>query len=384
MATKKGARPLKSDEDLIQQQPEDELIELDSGVTELLMQLGDTPSDAKVHLYRVRTGIRPPFAFLDEMTAGEFDIALVKERYGGGEFLVRVWQRGVAGFKINQRFSIEGQPRIADTAPPAAMQLPPITPGGQPIIVPQGDSGMAMAHMMRTMQEGFAQMAGAIQSSQRGGGIEETLRLVALVKQVIGAPSGNPLELMKDVIGIVREAQPLTGEGGKADGWSLLQSLAERVLPAIIERSAGAVPVHPEMIEGPTPMPSAVPVPPPIFTPTPPQPNPTEHKPMQSNNAPASIQQAFAFLAGQAASGADPATYAQLVLDSAEDATIAAFINRPDWFAQVCAVAPQAQMQREWWERLRALLHEALTNPPEDELPEAAEGSHYDAGMPTH
>jgi hypothetical protein len=357
-----------------------DLPEIDTaGVTDLLMQLGEAPSEAKVHLYRVRVGIRPPFAFLEETTAGEFDIADVKARYGGGEFLVRVWQRGVPGFKISQRFSIEGAAIVAPSAPPAPpVTVPGVAPGSPPIIVPQGDNGAAIAAIARVMQDGFAQqsalIAQALNNRGHGGsGMQETLQLLTVAKSLFaGGAGGDQLKLVSDVLGIMREAQPLTGEGGKADGWSLLQSLAERVLPAIIERSGApalTAPADPDdfaHLAPPTPHPAGAP-----FAPQPapwgsvpqqpaPQPNPGGD-PMLTR-----IQAAMVFLAAQAAKGAEPDAYAQLALDSADDATLLAFVHQPDWFERVCKLAPQAATQRAWWERLRAMLIEALAAPPDE------------------
>jgi len=365
-----------------------------AGVTDLLMQLGEAPSEAKVHLYRVRVGIRPPFAFLEETTAGEFDIADVKARYGGGEFLVRVWQRGVPGFKISQRFSIEGAAITVPSAPSAPpVTLPGVAPGSAPIIVPQGDSGAAFAAIARVMQEGFAQqsalLAQALNGRAHGGGMADTLQLLTVAKSLFtNNGGGDQLKMIGEVLGIMREAQPLTGEGGKADGWSLLQSLAERVLPAIIERSAGvAAPALPAPADAgdfanmAPPVPAVDPyafVTPPIYNRGPqpqaqpaPQPNPGVD-PMTAR-----IQMAMTFLATQAAKGAEPDAYAQMALDSADDATLLTFIHQPDWFERVCKLAPQAATQRAWWDRLRALLIEALANEPEGDGQPGAEGSYF-------
>jgi hypothetical protein len=385
-ATKRKAEAMPSELD---DELDDGAMLLDAGVSELLVQLGDTPSEAKVHIYRVRSGIRPPFAFLQELSAGDFNIADVQARYGGGEFLVRVWQKGIPGFKINQRFAIEGEPRTV--TPPAPPQAPPTmyqpSPGAAPIILPPGDNGQMIATMMRAMQDGFAQMARAMQARQ-GGGIEETLRLVALVKQVVGGPAGgDPMGMLKDVLGIVREVQPLTGEGGKADGWSLLQSLAERVLPAIIERSAGgAIQATPTPVEDefaflnpPAPLAPATPGPQ-AFTPTPTpmhNPQPASAPPPQPKAEPmtpeAQFRNAIQFLSAMAATGADPDAYAAMALDAADDETLSAFVNRPDWFAVVCSLAPSAANQSAWWTKLRELILQALNEPEGDEAsPEAA------------
>jgi hypothetical protein len=363
-----------------------------AGVTDLLMQLGETPSEAKVHLYRVRVGIRPPFAFLEETTAGEFDIADVKARYGGGEFLVRVWQRGVPGFKISQRFSIEGATLIAPNAPPAPpVTVPGATPGAAPIILPHGDNSAAFAAIARVMQDGFAQqsalLAQALNNRSHGGGMQETLQLLTVAKNLFASNGGgDQLKMIGEVLGIVREVQPLTGEGGKADGWSLLQSLAEKVLPAIIERSAGAaVPALAAPNDAGEFAPASPPavdpyafVPPPAYNRGPqPQPQPQAQPNPAGDPMLTRIQIAMTFLAAQAAKGAEPDAYAQLALDSADDATLLTFIHQPDWFERVCKLAPQAATQRAWWDRLRALLIEALASEPGDESQPSVETSFF-------
>jgi hypothetical protein len=329
----------------------------------------------------MRPGTKPPFAFLEETTAGAFDIADVKARFGGGEFLVRVWQRGIPGFKINQRVSIEGSPIIA-TAPPAPVVTIQSSMGA-PLSAVQGDAA-GIAAIARVMQEGFAQQAqliAAALNARQGGGMHDTLQLLTVAKNLFTNGGGSDqLKMFSDVIGMVRDVQPLTGEGGKADGWSLLQSLAEKVLPAIIERSAGAQTALPapgdagdfSHLAPPMPHPSGAP-----FVPQPqpqpqPQPNPGVD-PMTLR-----IQAALVFLATQAAKGSDPEAYAQLALDSADDATLLAFIHQPDWFERICKLAPQAATQRAWWDRLRQLLIEALSEPAGDE-PDA-EGAHFSQG----
>jgi hypothetical protein len=395
MATKKGKQPTAREiaaaaEALREAQEIEEGAEagtpLDAGgIENIYNQLGQLPGEAKVYVYRMRRGVRPPFAFLYGTTAAQFDIEDVQARYGGGDYFMRAWQRGVSGALVNEHFSIEGEPRVPTPAPvpvngaqgPTFLTLP-----GQP---GQGDAISALGQMMRDTVREIAQLV----VRPQGNSIEETLRLVSLVKAL--SNEGNQLGTIKEIMGIIREAQPLTGEGGQADAWSVFQTVAEKIAPVLV---SAAVQRGPQL---PAPAPAAQPAPPAaLLRPMPGAPTTLAEAAAQAANAPhapapapapggngaelpPAVRAMLEPFINAARLNADPGVYAQLILDQLDGApqyedAIRTFLMAPDWLdklgradARVAGLAP-------WFTRLHGELLGALDSAGEEDLTGAEGG----------
>lgn len=376
---------------------------LDSaGIENLLHQLGELTGEAKVHVYRVRQGIRPPFAFLFATTAAQFAIEDVQARYGGGDYFVKAWQRGVSGSLVNERFAIEGEPIVQRPAP-VAIANP--TPGAPPIMMLPGGQGDAISALAGMFTSAIDRLAATLQAAQpRGRDLKETLELLTIAKSLAAPASAAPdvLGLLSNVMGIMREAQPITGEGGKADVWSLMQSAVDKVLPAIIERTA-LLPATPAL---PGPTAPAFPGLPRGVVPAPLAPSApgslaeaarlaSENAPQAAPGAPGAMIApapaaqavrtdpavtatlgAYAAMFVQAAMiGADPADYAANVVDMIDanpqaEPAVRAFLARPDWIEELSRQAPAVAPHRAWFARLGADVLSQLdapAEPPADE-----------------
>lgn len=383
-----------------------------AGVEQVQSQVGELPEGAKVNVYRMRPGVRPPFAFLEQMGGAHFDLADIKARFGGGEFMIRAWQKGVNGFLVNERFSIEGDPIVVKTLPPAAPMVMQSGPGMPSVITlpaQGGDAVMALASMFTQAIDRLGAMI--VQNQRPQHGMREALELLTIAKAIV-APQGavsDPLGMLTQVMGIMREAQPLLGEGGRADGFTILQTAVEKVLPAIIAR----LPVNAPPVALPEPG----------FEPAAPNPPmPTAHNPPMPTGdyslaeAAARASQGVAAMPSapampipggggqpnifvsqvigtyvpmfvQAASiGAAPGTYADNVVDMldaqpAAEPAVRAFLARPDWVDELARYAPAVMQHRAWFLQLGREVIDILDTPAEGEGANdgiaGAEGEHF-------
>lgn len=411
-ATARGRKPPPDDDEAIDPDFTKFGVPIDSaGVEQVQAQVGELPDGAKVNVYRMRTGVRPPFAFLEQMAGAHFDLSDIKARYGGGEFLIRAWQKGVSGFLVNERFSIEGEPIIAVTRAPAPVAIQSSVPGAPPIYMMPGQQGGADAiTALATMFTQAIDRLGAMIVQQRPqNGMREALETLTIAKAIVApAQSSNDvLGMLSQVMGIMREAQPLAGEGGKADGWSIMQTAVEKVLPEIVRRlpanPAPAMLANPHA--GPTPAPFLPPSPTPMSAPTPGSmaeaaaaaipagpasvlatapfyPHVIQGGAMSFNPVVMATFGVYAPMLTQAAMiGADPGDYAANIVDMIDateggEAAVREFLARSDWFDALARVSPAVTPYRAWFVSLGAEIFSLLNEPAAEEgasEPEATE-----------
>lgn len=386
---------------------------LDSGGLEnLLNQLGELQGEAKVHVYRVRQGVRPPFAFLFATTAGEFAVEDVQARYGGGDYFVKAWQRGISGSLVNERFAIEGEPIVRSAAP---VPLAAPAPGSPQFLMMPGQGGDAIAALGAMFTQSMDRLAQVIAGQQRPErSMKETLELLTVAK-ALAAPAGptsDPLAMLSQLMGIMRDTEGMrVGGDGKADGFTILQSAVEKVLPAIIQRlpvggASAALPApgpEGEPIEAPGPSraaarPIARPASkslaelaaeasagvPPIAPVIPINPQFVGGVPMSDPKI-AAIIGAYSQMFIQAASiGAEPGAYAENIVDMVDatpdaEPAVRAFFARADWFEELARYAPGVVPHRDWFAQLGREVIETLNAPFEPEGG-TAEGQHFAEG----
>ncbi|MGH7886257.1 MAG: hypothetical protein ACREPG_00200 [Candidatus Binatia bacterium] len=365
-----------------------------AGVEQVQAQVGELPDTAKVNVYRMRPGVRPPFAFLEQMSGEHFDLPDIKARFGGGEFLIRAWQKGVTGFLVNERFAIEGEPIVARTTTPAVpIAIPSTVPGAPPIFMVPGQGGDAITALAGMFTQAIDRLGTMLVQQQKPQGMRETLELLTVAKALAVPPQqgGDVLGMLTQVMGIMREANPVVGENGRADGWSLMQTAIDKVLPEIVKRLPLNAPPQiigpydPTLLPQPQPRPQPQPgslaeaaalasaslAPLPINSP-------------QSGVAPvkldapvtATLSVYVPMLAQAAAIGADPGDYAVNIVDMIDalegaEPTVRTFFAEPGWFAQLAASAPLAAPHGDWFARLRDEILAILDAP--EPSPEAAE-----------
>jgi hypothetical protein len=82
------------------------------------------------------------------------------------------------------------------------------------------------------------------------------------------------------------------------------------------------------------------------------------------------LKQALAFLVTQARKGADPYTYANVVMDQLDDNELSALINRPDWLDWLAGVNPDVKTPGvvEWFSKLREEIKGLLTESAEESI----------------
>jgi hypothetical protein len=388
---------------------------LDSGGLEnLLNQLGELQGEAKVHVYRVRQGVRPPFAFLFATTAGEFAVEDVQARYGGGDYFVKAWQRGISGSLVNERFAIEGEPIVRSIAPvPLAA---PALPGSPQFLMMPGQGGDAIAALGAMFTQSMDRLAQVIAGQQRPErSMKETLELLTVAKALAApaGPAGDPLAMLTQLMGIMRDSEGLRGGDGKADGFTILQTAVEKVLPAIIQRLPLAA--APTMLPAPGPegepigspglsqghaRPFARPaskslaelaaeasagvIAPSIAPVIPINPQLTGGVPMSDPKI-AAIIGAYSQMFIQAATiGAEPGAYAENIVDMVDatpdaEPAVRAFFSRADWFEELSRYAPGVIPHREWFAQLGREVLDTLDAPLEPEGG-TAESQHFAEG----
>jgi hypothetical protein len=386
-----------------------------AGLENLLNQLGELTDEAKVHVYRVRQGIRPPFAFLFATTAGQFSIEDVQARYGGGDFFIKAWQRGVHGSLVNERVAIEGEPILARNPVPAPGAHPMSTiasvPGAPQLYMMPGQGGDAIAALGAMFTQSMDRLAQVIAGQQRPErGMKETLELLTVAKALAApaaGPASDPLAMLSQLMGIMRDTEGFRGGGdGKADGFTILQSAVEKVLPAIIQRlplaTPGAMLPAPGPDDAPIGAPEprniparpkslaelaaeasagvvAAPVAPTIpFTPQP------GGIPMSDPRIAAMIGNYSQMFIQAASIGAEPGGYADNIVDMVDaqpdsEPVIRAFFARADWFEELARYAPGVRPFRDWFAQLGREVIEALDAPLEPDA--SPEGQHFAEGQ---
>ena len=331
---------------------------------ELRRQLGALPGDATVHVYRVKDGQRDAWAW--EGGPNDFGNssvqAFIGSKFGPGTYRVRGWQKGVRGFTLNELVTIDG-----DSLPK----------------VPLGYSGASQSEAMVStllsgLQQGFQRLGELIvQTRTPAKTTSEMLQEMALMKQVFSdnTPRPDPLSMMTQVLGIVKELNPVVGESGKVDGMSVLYKAVESFAPAIGDALANRV------VQQPAQLP-AMPFPPTM----PAIPNPAQPLPNVAagpGSGPGRLGMAITFLLPHAKADSDPSTYAGLALDNVPETELRALLEPADWFPKLTQLDPRVAGFQTWFTELREIIVASLNAPeePDSEPLTGANPSGISGGM---
>lgn len=319
--------------------------EINSALEHLYADADAQPSQATVHVYYLETDGTEAKIWKGDST--EYDLDALARKHGSGKYRMKVYvptERGNLGCKINKVFtyklSAEEDARlkaIRSGDPAAVASLSP-----QPMITAES-------------------IAAAVRAAMPAPAVQQ-----------------NPMSLMKDLAGILRDImpQPVTNapatsafnpldimrmgfefanlgrnngddEGPKrgANGYDVFGKLVDRFAPMfaqVMAQQPGA---------GVAALPSNAPA----------QPQNPEADAMNK------LKMGLSFLCMQASSGKDADLYADVVLDNVPEDEIDKLLQQSDPVAVLAQFEPAVANNREWFAKLIASVKEALTEQEPEE-----------------
>jgi len=315
----------------LEDEPEKD-VALEDGDTDIQEALRSVPGGiSTVKLYRILPqGGRPKF--LTEMSPDMFSEASVQDTYGGGIYKIRARKNdGKWGWNT---FEIEGAPkRLAPIEYDEEEEdTQPVQPVQQPTQqAPQYDPFMLMQMMQKAQEQGE----------------QRILKMMEFMR-----PQQQSPDVTKQVFEIVEKIAPMMsgGEGGGSNWIMALSQFKEPILKIV------------DTIQVALTRPAAVPVQ-----------NPPSAPVQQSLNQPKAeddmigllIRQALPVLINGATKNADPALYADMILDQVPETAypkLAQWLGSPNCLEDLCKIEPGIRFQQEWWASLRETLAGALND----------------------
>lgn len=313
-------------------------------------------NEACIELYRVNAqGGRP--LFLDQLCPSEFSMATVTERYGGGRYRAKGKYKN--GDKVDEPFEIEGDPFPVKRKVPLGNPSPfaPVLPHeierashGQ-IAIPDVENGFqaAMLTMMRQLMQ------------EARGSEMAFLEKMKIYKEIFGqqAQKEAPLDVALNMFTRGVEMAGLQGGGEGPNFWMLaLRELKEPLIKIVDTISSAVNQKQPQLDTRSFSQPGGAPLsaPPPVAAPAP--------EPVSGDDMILLfVKSVLPSLINGAAKNADPATYADFLLDqvpgSAYDA-LRTWLMAPDCLEKLAAIEPGIRFQQDWWSSLRTILLESL------------------------
>lgn len=275
-------------------------------------------------------GGRP--SYLDDISPEQFNFHTIKQMFGGGKFFVR-WDNE-DGTESKSNFDISA-PRINfDMPEPVEEDVNPPQPhtqAFQPIQpVQQGIDPMMIFRMMQ---------------DARREAREEMRIMMEMMK-----PPPPPPDMTKQVFEIVEKLAPMMGGDGGSPWMSALTQFREPILKIVDS-------VHQALSRGNT---AQVP---PVQANV--QPNTPQMPKREDDMIGLLVRQALPVLINGASKNADPAFYADMILDQVPETAytkLSQWLMNPQCLEDLCVIEPGIRFQQEWWNSLRTALIGALTN----------------------
>lgn len=319
---------------------DDEGTETAFEVDELGQVLGelDSASAATIRVERMREGKRPEY--VGEMSPSGFTLANLQERFGGGEYALTV---------------LDGARRYVKRTTVAV--APPLKPASAPAAEAAGIEKLAQAITTQLQQQGQLLQLLVMQSRLGGGGAAVTnqdpatmrkqlLEEMQLMKGIIGGgQSVGPDKVLELVMKGMEIAKETAGAGG--DSWPAIAGKAIDVLGEPLAQLVQAQALAPAMPSQTSPASSPAAGARAIARPQPQQVNPM-------------FKQYLSFLIGKAAADADPALYADLILDNVPEHLIRQFLADADPVAKLAAFDARVNQHAEWFRDLGRACMELL------------------------
>lgn len=311
-------------------------------------------SSSKITVYRVVKN--QPLAYVFACTPDAFSLDDLRDRYNGGEFRLFIAKDG-ALWKNRRVFVEPKQSALAGESAPTAS-----------------------AELAASMREGFARQAELLQTVARAaaqpstpsfGGFDLPATISAIAAAIAAlrppptppappAVHADPNQSIDMLLKGIELARELKADAGGSDEPSLMTIMRELIRSPVLAQAVAAATPAAVPVRRPPTQPALVP--PQSFARETPAPAPPEPVNM--------LTPYLDMLVRKAASGGDPALYADLVLDNVEEEAIHALLNRsPSALdALIADYAPVAQ-HREWFQSLIDIIVNALAEPDESPLP---------------
>jgi hypothetical protein len=306
---------------------------IDGALAGVLEELGERDDQAKVSVYKyvLEGGVRKE-AFAFECAPAEFSLQDLQETYGPGDYRIKIFglQEGT-NYRVNhfnKRLTI-GPTRQAAKA--AASSSPPMASGGVTVNGGGADIAKAIADSMAPIVAGMMRVMEKFAGGDRKAVIEE-MRSMREIFLPAGGAAQDPLAQMKSLVEFAKLIQGDPGlAGGDAAPYAVIGKALDHFGPLLTSKLL------------------------------PPQPPPAAAVLPDHAGAPETAQMnlllsaQLAVFLNAAKNGLEPETYATLFYENAPDDLMEA-IQKPDWFAQLCALAPEFAAYQPWCEQLRALV----------------------------
>ena len=336
---------------------------IDAQLSEVFEQFGGDEQDAtfKINIYRVQEG-RGELGYCFSCVPSELPILdKIQSDFGAGKYEMRLYEKtDKTRLKKRTKFVIE-----AAKKKPAAPQ--------------QQDMSAILAAMAAQQQRSMEQFKELLLMQRPAVAAAPQTSLTELIAAMTGLQNMMPkpaesnnmdmlfkgMELMKDLAG--------DSGGGREKGlYDMLIEAAKTFGGPIVEMAKNAAPMLPPGA-GPVP-PGALPPGTVIYSP-PGQPGQLENAPpmavqteqIQQNEAEQMslmLTMQINTLVGKAAAGADPAIYADVILDSMSELQIREFIGQPDLKGFLISVNPQVETLWPWFEKLQSEILAELNDAP--------------------
>jgi len=361
--------------------------------------------ERKITLYRLNT--QGNSAYIDEFFPEEFSQAVIKERYGGGKFMVNA--ETIDGVK-KMRFSIEGESKIAG----AQRTIRKVVNGkaylvslpekeilekaisGQPIfdesvlngteyggrMIPNTEGAGSINQLLMLQIQRLESKIESLQNANNGGGHsrKDFYEELALMKNLF-APSQTQSDTAQLTAmftkGLEIAGQAFGGEVPQSNPWL---SIIEKSLP-VINQALGQLVAAQQRNTQPIQQPEALPVNSgqPILSsggisdmlPT------SVANPIPMNNIPKIVESLRPFLGqliASAATSSDPAPWAEIIagqIPEQERPTIIEWLSGENYLKDLTTMEPAIKLQVGWWSELQTALMDTLTG--EDENPDEKE-----------
>jgi hypothetical protein len=307
-----------------------------------------------IELYRVNAqGGRP--MFLDQLSPSEFSMAYVTEKFGGGRYRAKAKYKN--GDKVDEPFEIEGDPFPVKRKLPSAWNATPLEP-----VLPTQRSGFQQAAVVETGNDFQAAMLAMMrQLMQEARGSEMAfLEKMKLYKEMF-APQTQKEAPLDVALNMFTKGVELAGMQQGGDGpnfWMMALRELKDPLTKIVDTISTAVSQQKPQLASALVQPGAAPLPVP-----PPSPAPVPEPVSGDDMILLFVKSVLPSLINGAAKNADPATYADFLLDqvpgSAYDA-LRSWLLAPDCLERLAMIEPGIRFQQEWWSSLRSTLLESL------------------------
>jgi hypothetical protein len=327
-----------------------------------LMQIGqDTENCARVIIYRIiKEAGKSVEEWLHETNPADFSeggLAGIAREWGAGTYRVRIFIPGENGFRSNKVIRLAAPKETGIQAAQAAQSA-------------------GITELAGVMMSGFQKLGEMIAVGQQKPAAteEDMLRKMAMYKELFAPahqamPAANPLDSMTTMMEMFKQGMELGRMGGGEPSsmdalmkglevfGPIAQQIAAKQEPAPTaahnqnQHAAGAA----LLAQPASPLHS----------------NPSEQPDM--NVRAMMLKQALSFLISQAKKGADPYTYANVVMDQLDDDELSSLINRPDWLDWLASVNPDVKAPEvsPWFVKLHEEIVSLLTEPPEESISNA-------------